>query len=156
MDDEIVVQDVNKIVKKFHQSININPNGKRETFENVVHVNLFERRKDQAAGGIWSAAAGESNRTIWEKWSIKVNVHFAENEKESKRFRLLAEKQLRACLNYIASLNTTEIYHLPFLGGDDKIVHGYKISLQNSGNSDSWTGLLKKMLTDTAIPSILK
>lgn len=125
---------------------------KHGTFENVVILNLFERKKDNPSGGIW---LNDSNRTIWEKWSIKVNVHFAENEKESKQFRLIAEKQLRACLHYIASVNITEIYHLPFLL-DDKIVHSYKISVQNSGNSDSWTGLLKKMLTDTAIPSILK
>ncbi len=137
-------------MKRFHQSID--PTLKHGTFENAVIVNLFERKKDHSSGGIWS---NDYNRTIWEKWSIKVNVHFAENEKESRQFRLLAGKQLRACLHYIASINVTEIYHCPFLA-DDKIVHAYKISIQNSGNADSWTGLLKKMLTDTAIPSILK
>ena len=125
---------------------------KRSTFENVVTINLLEKKSQSSSSGIWS---NESNGNLWEKWSIKVNVHFAENEKETKQFRLLAEKQLRACLLFIASLSVTEIYHLPFLT-DDKIVHSYKISVQNSSNSDSWTGLLKKMISDSAIPSILK
>lgn len=150
MDDEKVVNDVNKIVKTFHQSID--PNLKHGTFENVVTINLFEKR-NSSSGGLWSSEA--TNGNCWEKWSIKVNVHFAENEKETRQFRLLAEKQLRACLLYISSLNITEIYHLPFLF-DDKIVHSYKISVQNTSNSDSWTGLLKKMISDSAIPSILK
>lgn len=153
MDDEIIVQDVNKIIKKFHQSID--PNLKHGTFENVIIINLFEKRKkkDQSGrSGIWS---NDSFLSTWEKWSIKVNVHFAENEKESNQFRLMAEKQLRACLLYISTLNITEVYHLPFLA-DDKIIHSYKMIVQNSGNSESWTGLLKKMLTDSAIPSILK
>lgn len=150
MDDEKVVQDVNKIIKTFHQSID--PNLKHGTFENVVSINLFEKKNLSGTSGIWS---NEANGNSWEKWSIKVNVHFAENEKETKQFRLLAEKQLRACLLFIASLNVTEIYHLPFLL-DDKIVHSYKISVQNTSDSDSWTGLLKKMISDSAIPSILK
>lgn len=145
-----MVQDVNKIIKTFHQSID--PNLKHGTFENLVTINLFEKKNSSSSSGIWSS--GE-NGSSWEKWSIKVNVHFAENEKETKQFRLLAEKQLRACLLFIASLNVTEIYHLPFLI-DDKIVHSYKISVQNTSNSDSWTGLLKKMISDSAIPSILK
>ena len=154
MDDENVVQDVNRAVKKFHQSID--PNLKHGTFENVLILNLSAKkgRKDNPSiTGIWFKEPASS--LIWEKWSIKVNVHFAENEKVSNQFRLLAEKQLRACLLYIASLNITEIHHIPFLS-DDKTVHSFKISLQNSGISDSWTGLFKKMLTDTAIPSILK
>jgi hypothetical protein len=150
LDDEKVVQDVNKIIKTFHQSID--PNLKHGTFENVVSINLFEKKNLSGTSGIWS---NEANGNSWEKWSIKVNVHFAENEKETKQFRLLAEKQLRACLLFIASLNVTEIYHLPFLL-DDKIVHSYKISVQNTSDSDSWTGLLKKMISDSAIPSILK
>jgi hypothetical protein len=150
LDDEKVVQDVNKIIKTFHQSID--PNLKHGTFENVVTINLFEKKNSSGTSGIWS---NEANGNSWEKWSIKVNVHFAENEKETKQFRLLAEKQLRACLLFIASLNVTEIYHLPFLL-DDKIVHSYKISVQNTSDSDSWTGLLKKMISDSAIPSILK
>ena len=144
-----MVQDVNKIIKTFHQSID--PNLKHGTFENFVTINLFEKKNSSSSSGIWS----NENGNLWEKWSIKVNVHFAENEKETKQFRLLAEKQLRACLLFIASLNVTEIYHLPFLI-DDKIVHSYKISVQNTSNSDSWTSLLKKMISDSAIPSILK
>lgn len=150
MDDEKIVQDVNKNIKTFYQSID--PNLKHGTFENVVTINLFEKKNLSSGSGIWS---NDSNGNLWEKWSIKVKVHFAENEKETKQFRLLAEKQLRACLLFIASLNVTEIYHLPFLI-DDKIVHSYKISVQNTSNSDSWTGLLKKMISDSAIPSILK
>lgn len=150
MDDEKVVHDVNKTIKTFHQSID--PNLKHGTFENIISINLFEK-KNSSSDTIWSGEGGRGN--CWEKWSIKVNVHFAESEKETKQFRLLAEKQLRACLLYIASLNITEIYHLPFLI-DDKIIHSYKIHVQNSNNSDSWTGLLKKMISDSVIPSILK
>lgn len=144
MDDDKIVHDVNKAVKTFHQSID--PNLKHGTFENVVTLNLFEKN---------ISGASTINRDAWEKWSIKVNVHFAENEKESAQFRHLAEKQLRACLLYIASLNISEIVHLPFFA-DDKTVHSYKISVENTSNAESWTSLLKKMISDSAIPSILK
>jgi hypothetical protein len=147
LDDDKIVYDVNKIVKTFHQSIE--PNLKHGTFENVVTVNLYEKRIN--------GTSTTTNRDAWEKWSIKVNVHFAENEKESVQFRHLAEKQLRACLLYIASLNISEIVHLPFLAtADDKSVHSYKISVENANHSESWTSLLKKMISDSAIPSILK
>lgn len=150
MDDEKLIRDVNKSVKVFHQSID--PNSKHRTFENVVTINFFEKRAKQ---GGWLSGDEANGKKSWEKWSIKVNVHFAENEKETQTFRQLAEKQLRACLFYIASLNCKEIYHLPFLN-DDKIVHSYKIVVENASNAESWTSLLKKMITDSAIPSILK
>lgn len=150
MDDEKVSADVNKTIKSFHQSID--PNFKSGAFENIVFVNFYQKPKSGKSGNIWSS---ETNREPWERWSIKVNVHFAENEKESRKFKILAEKQLRACLLYISSINMTEMYHVPALR-DENISHSYKISLQNTHNSDSWTTLLKKMISDSAIPSILK
>lgn len=153
-----MIQDVNKSVKIFHQSID--PNLKHGTFENIVTISFFEKKTKQSfSSNYWSSGDGNGGggnvRKAWEKWSIKVNVHFAENEKESRNFRQLAEKQLRACLLFIASLNCKEIYHLPYLN-DDKVVHSYKIAVENASNSESWTSLLKKMITDSAIPSILK
>ena len=151
-----MIQDVNKAIKVFHQSID--PNLKHGTFENVVTINFFEKkaaRQGLSSGWLSGEGADGNIRKSWEKWSVKVNVHFAENEKESQKFRQLAEKQLRACLLYIASLNCKEIYHLPFLN-DDKVIHSYKIIIENTSNADSWTSLLKKMITDSAIPSILK
>lgn len=151
-----MIQDVNKSVKIFHQSID--PNLKHGTFENTVILNFFEKKiKQPSLSSAWLSGENSNGviRNAWEKWSIKVNVHFAESEKESHKYRQLAEKQLRACLLYIASLNCKEIYHLPYLN-DDKIVHSYKITIENSSNSDTWTSLLKKMITDSAIPSILK
>ena len=155
-----MILDVNKSVKTFHQSID--PNLKHGTFENILTLNFFERnaKKSFSSGWLSGEGGGTAGGNVnvgkaWEKWSIKVNVHFAENEKESQKFRQLAEKQLRACLLYIASLNCKEIYHLPYVN-DDKIVHSYKISIANTSNADSWTSLLKKMITDSAIPSILK
>lgn len=156
MDDDKIVQDVNKSVKTFHQSID--QNLKRGTFENVVILDLHEKKeKDQKTSGIWMSEGNFSRprHHPWEKWSIKVNVHFAENEQETKQFRLLAEKQLRACLFYISSINITEIHHVPFLT-DEKCIHYYKISVPSANYTESWTSLLKKMISESTIPSILK
>lgn len=155
-----MIQDLNKSVKIFHQSID--PNLKHGAFENIVTLNFYEKRTKQSFSSTWlsgdgrvGGGAGGNVRRAWEKWSVKVKVHFAENEKESRNFRQLAEKQLRACLLYIASLNCKEIYHLPYLN-DDNVLHSFKIAVENASNSESWTSLLKKMITDSAIPSILK
>lgn len=159
MDDDKIVQDVNKSVKTFHQSID--QNLKRGTFENVVILDLHEKKEqDQRTSGFWISSEGMDysprlRRNPWEKWSIKVNVHFAENEQETKQFRVLAEKQLRACLFYISSINITELNHVPFLI-NEKSIHYHKISVPSANYTESWTSLLKKMISESAIPSILK
>lgn len=155
MDEAKIAKDVNAAIKLFHQSID--QNAKNSAFESAINVSLFKDSR-RGGGALWTA--NFDPKSAWETWSIRVNVHFAESEQETRKFRILAEKQLRACLFYISSLNITEIHHMPFLSVDDgeKVNnhHAYKISVPNAVHSDSWTSLLKKMLSESTIPSLLK
>lgn len=153
MDDQNIVDEVNRIVKKFHQSID--PNFKNGIYENIINLSFHEKKgkqkkaKSSNYSAAWlldtinttttsssatnnatssSTAAGSKFSSVpWESWSIKVNVHFAENEQQMNQFRVMAEKQLRACLLYISSLNISEILHIPPHYNDESMIHSFKV-----------------------------
>ena len=105
--------------------------------DNVVELSFFEKRDKKVPGSGWfgssasaSAPSKESSGKVksgcWEKWSIKVNVHSAENDQQQRQYRAMAEKQLRACLFYIASIGASEIDHVPALT-DPNAMFSFKV-----------------------------
>lgn len=125
MDDVRVESDVDKGVRLLCNSIGAHGGPRPSTSENVVVLSLFEKRDRR--GAAWLPDAARTQRTPWECWSIKINVHLAENDQQQRQFRVLAEKQLRACLFYIASVTTSSLHHVPSLD-DPNAVYVYKVA----------------------------
>lgn len=63
----------------------------------------------------------------WEEWTVKLNLHVAENEQQRCKFKNLIIKQLRACLLYISNVNVSETYHIPHLTNPSSKTH-FKVS----------------------------
>lgn len=63
----------------------------------------------------------------WESWTIQFNSYHSSSPQSLQNLYKMAEKQLRACLFYIASIGSSEHGHIPH-GDDPSFRYSVKVS----------------------------
>lgn len=122
--------------------------------ETILKIGFHVRRDRK---GWLSIVGGGSAEQEWEQWLLKVDIRQFSSDEEQRKFRRALEHNLHSCLIYVATMSAEYRDHVPGARYDGLEnasmlpVHPmYRISVPNSQGAESWSGIFKKIISDTA------
>lgn len=124
------------------------------THAQVIAIQFYELRRSERRS-LWQALSnsndernnnGSAQEAIWEQWQVKVCPLMPGTSKEATK------RRLRDCLAQISIKSIEGVDLLPAIGSRPYM---FRI-VQPSTASESWSRILRKMLSETAVPSLLE
>lgn len=108
-----------------------------------------------------SLGSGCSER-VWEQWQLKLSIREPKSQAEQIKFRAMLEKNMQSCLIYVATMSSEFRDHVPIAAEADNDPEGdmimspfYRINVPGASPGESWGGIFKKMISETAsIPNL--
>ena len=109
-------------------------------------LSFFEKKERR--GWLFSGTAERE----WERWIIKLNTCQAPSTASAERLDQLKdeqEKSIQSCLLYITTMASEYREHVP---GEGRL--SYRITLPQTV-PESWSGIIGKLISDTASTNVL-
>jgi len=145
-DDQQIVQEVEQGIKTFIGAIEC-------PGRQIIHL-IFYEKHDKRGGWLHPFSVSKTERE-WERWSISVTCRSIQNSTEKEAFEEMQEKNLTGCLLYIASQGAIPPTHWLEEDEDHPSWPYFRIAIPGTTTTESWGGLLKKMISDSSIPGLL-